>query len=506
MLRVEDVLTATPVVLEKIPKEFSLSEKANGIIQGLNASCVSLDGYSLDDIATKLPANTKEGSEHDMLMNETITKVAGAIGESLRVIKDCVIPSCDIIEKRIKEIGSVATLKDLIYAKLLLKFYNVPNTFFDSPLFPSAPDNDYGKGVLFSVNNFTALGTWPEKSYEEILQFISPASSFPELQVALQDQNAVLKAWGSLGNIPYWLNLSGVDVDARRVNTGIGTINTLIVLTLIVNKLTLDDNPYAGVTNVGLENYRLYLGRIKRFLETLLCYAKQRLTSALANGLYLEAHNVKLEQCVDNQSQFFGGDVLSGEVCVVYNDTIADFISNSDDYSLTSIVTGMLYAEAKGMKPPAGDLINNFSFYKDAELQYSEPLKTKVIVNVRNSASNQINTALHELANGVLWKDYLSEDGKYPNPAYRLDDLIKLNGGFINKVLVDSVIDDIRTDKLKVANTAVAPVLADVLGAPIAAEILRDNMNNGQMSAEQQRKLLGKAVAKVVARKLLALK
>lgn len=506
MLRVEDVLTATPVVLEKVPKEFKLSEKANGIIQGLNASCMSIDGYTLDNIAVKLPRNTKEGSEHDLLMTQTVTKVAGAIAESLKIIKEYVIPSCDLIEKKIKEIGTIATLKDLIYAKLLLKFYNVPNTFFDSPLFPDQPDNDYGKGVLFSINNFTGLGSWPEKTYEEIIDLVSPASAFPELQAALQDQNSVLKAWKSLGNIPYWLNLSGIDIDARRVNTGIGSINTLIVLALIINKLSLDENPYPGVTNVSLDNYRLYLSRIKRFLETLLCYAKQRLTSSLANGLYLETSNIKLEVCTDNKSQFFGGEVLSGDVCVVYNDTIADFISNSDEYSLTSIVTGMLYADAKGMKAPAGDLISNFKFYKDVETQYSEPLKTKVIVNARNSAESKINVALNELANSAHWSDYLSEDGKYTNLTYRLEDLVKMNGGFLSQLLVDSVINDIRTDKLKVANTVVAPVLADVLGAPIAAEILRDNISNNQMSAEKQRKQLGKAVAKIVAKKLLALK
>lgn len=506
MIRIEEVLTATPIVLEKLPKNFSLAEKANGIILGLNQSSIKATGYTLDDIATELPKITEKDSEHDVLVKEVTERVAGTISSSLKIIKDFVIPSCDHIEKRIKEIGSASTLKDMIHSKLLLKFYNVPNSFFESPIFPNAPDEDYSKGILFSVTNFTNLGQWPELGYEEILDLISPATKYPELKSTLEDKNSVLKAWNSLGKIPYWLELSGTDIDVRSVETTIDKINPLIVLTLILNKLNLDDNPFPGVTGISLDNYRTCISRLKRFVSTLLSFSKDRLANRLAKGVYLETKDIKLEVCTDTQSQFLGADVLSGQVCVVYNDDVSSFIANSDIYSLSSIVTGMIYANQKRIREPNSDFISNFDFYNQLNNEYTESLKTKVIVNSRNAAARQLNLAINELANGDLWGDYLSEEGKYVNLTYRFEDLIKANGGIANQLLADNVVDDIVSDRLKVANTSVAPVLADVIGAPIAAEILRDNINNGQISAEEQRKLLGKAIARLIVRKLLAIK
>lgn len=504
MINIKDVLTATPVVLERIPGNVQLSSNVGPLIQGLNAASISIDGYTLDNIATKLPEETKESSEHDELMNASAVKIATVIRESLNAIRTYIIPSCDLIQKKICSVGTPDSITDMIFGKLFLNFYHLPNSFFESPIFPTEPDARYRNGVLYSSSNLTKLGDWPEKSYEEILPLLSAAANYPELHAALQDKKAVEGAWDALGKPAYWLGTQHTNLDPRNVDISPRDLNKLIVLSLLVNKFAGEEDPQKGVTNVSLEEYRDGLLKTKAFLNTVLYYAKTRYATRLGNGLIIADSDVKYEKCAIKESHFFGSNVLNGGAVVVYNDTLADYFGNSDDYSLSGIVTGILYAQLSGKRIPTGDFLSLLPFYKEAEQEYAAALSTTVIVNIRNATAEHINSALSELANGPLWKDYLSEDGKYQNLFYRLDDLIKANGGITQALLLPSVIDSIRKGEVAVANTIVAPVLAEVLGAPIAAEILRNNIQTEATSPERQRKLAGKAIAKVVVEKLLA--
>lgn len=505
MIKTNDVLTATAVVVEKIPAQFKLSDNVNPIITGLNTACVSASGYNLDNIAVQLPEHTKEKSEHTELVDTTVTQVSAAIRDSLGLIRTHVIPACDNIENKIKNIGKTDSIIEMILSKLVIRFNYIPTDFFASPVFPNQYDENYQRGMKFTTSNLKMLGNWPEKTYEEIRAYISAVGSYPELHFALGDKHAMEGAWKTLSGDNYWLHLTGESVDPTTIDITPNKVKTLVALSLIVNKLVTDDDPYPGVTNIGLDEYRLKLRRVKGFLNTLLYLTKRRYTNSMPNGLMLEERDIKLERCEEKDSPFYGGMVLSGYVNVTYEDTISNFFSNSDDYSLSAIIVGMLYARANKILLTGANLIERLPDYKKAEEDYVKSIKPYVLKNTRIGAGAKLKEAFFELADGQ-WKEVLINinGGDSRNLPYVLEKCVTERSTDIIAYLTSpGVVNRIRDGKLRVANTPIAAVFASVLGSPIAAEILRDNISEEEIPPERQRKILGKAVADCVIRRLL---
>lgn len=493
MIKTETVLTATPVVLKVLPEDYSLHDHVGNVVKGLDEIAAAYGRYTLDNIATALPVATHDESQHELIMAECTTKIAGAIRQSLNAIKTYVIPSCDKIEKAIKSVGGEHTTEDLMFAKLYLDFVHIGNEFFESPVFPDAPDAGYGSDVLYNVENITKLGIWPELSYSDILDYIPEANNYPELVGALSDSDAVQQAWKALGKPSYWLGTVGSSLNAKNVEV-VNHLKPLIVLTLLVNKFASMEDPAKGVTDISLEEYRAKMNSTKRFLNTVLYYTRRRLGLALAGGIVTIKNDLKFEECTDYKSQFFGTHVLNGGCTVVYNDSIAEYFAHSPTYSLSEIAVGMLLSDAKGMRPKAVGFLANVPFYDGVVKTYIKDLSIAVNRNIDVSSKKAITHAIGELANSPLWAEYLSQEGKYKNLGYRLEDLLKEHGGIIDMLCVPGINKRIRCGELCVANTEASVVFAKAIGAPIAAEILRKNISSEHLSIERQRKVMAKAI------------
>lgn len=497
MIKVETVLTATPVVLEKIPDSRSLYDEMGKVIQGLDDICRAANVYTHDNIATRLPDSTHNDSQHELIMATVTTKISAAIRQSLEAVKTYIVPSCDKIEQAIKDVGGSHTTEDLMFAKLYIDFIHVGDDFFTSPVFPDAPDEKYGNDVLFSTDNIVNLGVWPKLDYASILDIIPEANDYPELVGALSDSNAVEQAWAALGQHSFWLGTTGKELNAKNVSVTT-ELKSLIVLTLLVNKFASLEDPFNGVTEISLDDYRRKIESTKRFLNTVLYFTRRRLAVAMASGVAVVKSDLKYDKCTEEQSQFFGTDVLNGGCQVIYGDVVAEFFANSQNYSLSEAIVGMLVSEAKGTISKSTGFLTNTPYYTGVAKTYIKDLSMAVTNNITVSTKKAITRAINELANSPLWAEMLSEEGKYKNLAYRLEDLIKEKGGIIEPLLVPSINKRIRCGELCVANTIVSVVFAEVLGLPIAASILRNNISSEHLSVMQQRKRLAKAITRYV--------
>lgn len=506
MISIEQVLTATPVVLEKVPASFNLADKANPILNGLNLTTAKLlEKYTLNNIATDLPKNTEGAdSEHSELLEATAERIAAAVRSSLTAIKERVIPSCDVVEENIIKIGNLSNIYDLIFNKLYLKFNYISQSLFESYLFPSSIPEQYRDGVAFTTSNLTDLGHWPQKDYDEIISLIKPAMQYPEFYNALNDRASVMAAWNSIGRPVDWLKTFNDTISPAMAQVKFTDLNKLVILVLLINRFVADDDPVKGVTNIDLSTYRQKLLNTKRFLEAVLFHFKKRYQVGLVNGLNVNQSEVKYEKCVDDRSPFFGSTVASGGVEIVYTEAISDFISNSDEYSLSTIVLGIVISTQNKVKPPCDTLLDNLKFYTDTATQYAMSLKNTVANNGKIAVAKAVKDSIHQLAHSELWKDFLSQHASSQNLAWELEKRLNENGDINKTLMIPNVYQKIQAGELRVANTQVAVVFAKALGVPIAAEILSRNMNNGHaFSEEKQRKMLAKSLAHYIITTLL---
>lgn len=504
MISTEHVLTATPVVLEKIPATMRLSKNANSIVHGLDLSTAKwLDKYTLSNIATELVKNTAgEDSEHSELVNLTTAKISTAIRTSLTAIRERIIPSCDVIEQNIIKMGNLSNIYDLIFNKLYVKFHFVSQALFDSHLFPQAVPEQYRDGVGFTTANITELGQWPQKPYEEIKALLQSAAHYPEFYDVINDRDSVLAAWNSLGRPVDWLKTFNDVITPAGVLAKFTDLNKLVALTLLVNRLVADDDPVAGVTGIALSDYRKKLLNTKRFLEAVLFHFKRRYQVGLANGLRVDQSDVKFEKCVDDRSPFFNALVASGCVEVVYTESLSDFIANSDEYSLSTIVLGIVIATQRKRTPPCDTLLDNLKFYTETATQYASELRYTVGENGKIATAKAVKDSIHQLAHSELWKTQLQPYGQ--NLAWELEKRLTEAGGIVETLMRPDTYQRIQAGELRVANTPVVVTFAKAAGYPIAATILAKNINNTSgLNEQQQRKLLAKSLAYYVVSTLL---
>lgn len=504
MISTEQVLTATPVVLEKLSGEVNLAKRANPIVHGLNQSTAKwLEKYTLSNIATDLPKHTAGvDSEHSELLALTTNRISESIRASLRAIRERVIPSCDAIEHNIIKMGNLSNIYDLIFNKLYLKFHFISQTLFDSHLFPQTVPEQYRDGVGFTTANITELGTWPQKSYEEIKALLQSATHYPEFYDALNDRDSVLAAWNSLGRPVDWLKTFNDVVTPAAIGVKFTDLNKLIALTLMVNRFATDDDPMVGVTGVSLSDYRAKLLNTKRFLEAVLFHFKRRYQIGLANGLSVDQSDVKYEKCVDDRSPFFNAYVANGGVEILYTESLSDFFANSDEFSLSTVVLGMVVSTQRKRRPPCETLLDNLKFYTEVATQYANELRQIVSENGKIATAKAVKEAIHQLAHSELWKPLLQAHGQ--NLAWELEKRLTEAGGIVDTLMRPTVYQRIQAGELRVANTAVAVVFAKVSGYPIAASILAKNINStAVLSEQQQRKLLAKSLTHYIVSTLL---
>ena len=499
MISQKTVLTAMPIVLERVPQDFKLIERANPIIQGLSSTALTIEGYDLDNLATRLPEATSGDSEHTVLSAGVVTEIAAIIRQSMSAISEYVTPTCDALEEAIKKGVSLNSITDEVYNQFTMRITVIPQALLDSLVFNIVPDQQFLNGTIFDHSICWKI-QFPELNADEIRSLCKEAIVVPELHEIFDCDQTLERAYSFLQRKIPLPGCNDSSIDLRSIDVKPSELNVLIVLNAILYKLANDDKPLEGVTGVDLDTYNNTINRMKNFVKTLLFITKDRLLVSLSNGLCVDSKEVNYVKSELDFSAFKGMRVLSGWVEVALTDTTAEIFNTSEKFSLSETILGLVLQRIKGVQIKTNDFGSNLEFFSKAARDYIDELSVGANVNIRNIAKRDLELTIHEMSNGPIWKEYLDTlDGSAnPSKLYKI-----LGEDIIDRLSNPTFIAQIVEGKQRVANTLVAVNIAKGIGAPIAANIMEDNINSDCSCQEKQRKVLSSAIAKVVVGTLL---
>lgn len=501
------VMTTTPIVLNTLSSDVQLLNGANDLVIGLTKECANPEGYTLSNIVESLHTTTQRNPDHEALSEYCESKIVDKFKDTFNKIRQNVIPACDILETEIKKSGSLATIEDLIFAKLLVDYQYVPTSLLSCSLLTENSDSVYQRGVSFDTSNLTNLGNWPGRSYDDIVKLINVVKHYPELAGVINNPDTVMGAWKALGHPVDWLKTYGEYLDIGKVNLSFKDLSKLIVLTLIVSRLVSQDDPLEGVTGITLENYRSKLKHARNFLTALLSETITRWQKKLSSGMFID-DNVVYEKCTETESLFFGEKVLSGTVTVLYNDSISNLFYQDEKHNFSDTILGILFSAQTKRTPPKDQFIDNLDFYNSQAQEYRVALTVAVNTNFQGRITKACQEAIYKIAQTPEWQAC----AKVAYPDYldmtkALEKRVQALGGFgpwlRDKAMIARVVDG----EIKLANSHVGGFMARVFGLPLAEKILLEGVKGDKCATvAEQREVLTKSVINVIVRSLLLAK
>lgn len=505
MISQKAVLTATPVVLERVPAGVKLYDKTSEIVQGLTNATLSVEGYTLDNIATELPENTKEASEHSTQLELVVESIAPIIRQSMSAIAKYVIPTCDRFEAALKQSFDQDKLMDYVFGYANINPFIVSRSLMNSIVFDVTPDPDLLNGMLYSYPDLDNVSV-KEYTAGAVKGLVAEVINTPELSKVFESEEDVLGGFEALFRPVWWLvgnNPNGKSIDVRNIVIEPVHLNKLIILNTLLYKLSSLDEPLDGILGLSLEDYRRHIASLKRYISTLMVLTKRRITMLLEQGIvFAKANSYGYDFINDEYSSFNKARVIRGDIGVYVSEEVLDFFSESDTYSLSETVLGMILAKEKNVSFPSNGILERVPAYAELLKQYYEELRTALSNNIRTCSKNALRDAVIDLANNGLWKDYL--DGiEGQNNTSKFESLLEKEGGYLDILTNPSFVSSVVSGNRRIANTVVAVRLANALGAPIAAEILENSLSVDASSQEEQRINLAKSIAKAVVSKLL---
>lgn len=497
MIKQETVLTATSIVLERVDNSKAISDNCGPLIQGLNQTVLSLEGYTLDNLATDIPKNTSEGSEHTLLVEESSNSIAAIIRASLGVIGSHIIPACDTLESYLKDMYNKNKTIDYIFRELCITPTYLNSDLLNSPVFQIEPDPEFQSGVGFKVDT-TKMGTWPELTAAEIANLCKEALSYPEIVEVFSDEETVKRGYSGVYAMPYWLFNNNDVARVQDVKLEAKDLNRLIVTNVILHKLDAMEQPLEGVDNISLEDYRANINRLKRFVKTVLYRARATLEILIARGIEIVNDQTKYEVQKETYSPFEGMKIIHGDVEVVYTKEIESYFESSSTSSLTEVVAGMLLLRKTNANVSGDNFLSRVDTYMSAWKDYLTTIEAGTIANIRKCATRAVNDAIQRIATESPWKEFLEKtDGPTAN-VVKLQKLLNDAGGYMEVLSAPTFIADVIDGRKRVAASIIAPRFAKVLGVPLAEKVLLENMNEDCSCQEKQRKALSRAIVKVV--------
>lgn len=507
MIKQDVVLTATPIALERIPQTFRLFDKVNPVIQGLSSTALSMEGYTLNDIATKLPENTDGESEHTQLQAASVDRIAPVIRQSLSAISHYVIPTCDTLEKALKQCPDRNRLIDYVFNSFQIKPLVLDRNLLNSIVFDIEPDSDLLNGMLFTpaVSTNTHSIQFPELTATEIRALVKESLSYPEIAEVFEDNEIVESAFRTIWNTNYWLYKGNhKQIDVRSIEIDADDLYKLIAMNVILFKLDSDEDPIGDLTGIDLETYRRHISSLKRFIKTLMITTKRRLNIFMDQGLSILNRTATFDLNTDEYSPFNGTKVISGSVNVFVSKEMAEYFNNSEEFSLTEMTLGLvLNGFSFGEVAKQSNIVERFPSLTTTVQNYYQTLSNALNKNIRVAAKQIIQDTIISLANGPVWKDYLDSLEGTSN-TNKLEKILNTGGENYNEMLTSPhFIGEVISGRIRIANTMLAVRISNGIGAPIAAEILENNLNEDCSCEEKQRKVLAKSIAKVVIKKLM---
>lgn len=497
MITQDTVLTATPIAMEKIPASVRLADSAGPLIQGLCQSTVTLDGYTLENIAVALPKATEGDTEHTVLNETSAESIASVIRQSLGVISSHIVPACDLIERRLKDCFNKNRVVDYIFESFRVNPTIIDPALLNSAVFQVEPDPELAGGMIL---NFKALknATWPELTAPEIRNLCKEVMSYPEIAAVFESDEDVISAYEGLIHSPYWLYKDGYEsVKISNLDVKVSDLNRLVILNCILYKLDSQDEPMDDVTGITLEDYRHGIRTLKRLTKTLMAQMKTKLGGFITAGLTFAKDELSYKKVDDKYSPFYGMRVLNGNVDISYSEEMGKYFENSDSISLSEVAVGMALAKVGGIIVPGQTIIDRIPGYVELYNKYLQEVTVALMTNIRSYAGERVRDAMIEISKLGSWEEYLNGLEGNSNVT-KLENLLGRSGGYMELLTSPEFIANIQEDRKRVLNTVLAVRFADILGVPIASKILANNLDTDCSCQEKQRKALSKAIVQVV--------
>lgn len=503
MIKQQTVLMATPLAIMATEKGLNLHDMSSDIIKGLNETTASIVSFTEDNIATELPDYTAVVPDHTDVMEAASTMVADTIRGSLNTISSLIKPILVETEKRLRDAISADSAVETILSNIQLEMINIEPAFLNSFFYPKEPAASF-RGIESIRLSDLLQGTYPRMSGAELVELIS--LDVPDLQPFFSNSAEVEAVYNALFVDKYFYTIFNPDVVSNGVaqiaspsNYRFSSFRTLVIGTLILNKLTSMDDPIDGVTGISLDEYRTSLRVTRDLFTTMLWHFKNIWEQRASAGIVIIDNKLEYRPVQDGVTGSL--PMIKGPLTIGYNNAILTMFADSDQLSLSEYVMGFVYAKFRNYQ--VKDIITDKDVVVNAWREYQGDVNAALVVNKGTAARRIFIQVMESLAAKEAYVPALEimEDNLplAQRALARVNQHVDLTAFFNNIPLLDAVVRGNNA----LMNTYLAAVLANVFDSPIAHEILTISAKTPAATKEQQRKALAHAIDQVIVKRLL---
>lgn len=503
MINQQTVLMATPIAALATEKGINLHEKTSDIIKGLNETTASVVSFTEDNIAVDLPAYTSAVIDHTEVMDATTTIVADKIRGALGTISKVIKPIITKAESQLRSCVSAENAVERIMRSANIDMVNVEPAFLDSFFYPKEAAGVFRDATSIRLSDLLK-GSYPSMTGPELIDLIS--LDVPDVQPFLTSPEEVKRIYESIFVEKYFYEIFNIDAVKDGVaaigsplNYRFSSFRTMVITSMILNKLTAMEDPLDGVTGISLDEYRTSVRMTRDLLNTMLWHFKNIWQQRARAGIVIVDNELKYAPSPDDITGKL--PVIQGRICVGYNNAVLEMFANSDELSLSEYVLGYVYARFREYR--VADIITDKETVVKAWREYLGDVTTALVVNKGTIARKTFIMTMEQLAQDENYKPLLETMEDNIPMAYRalqrLQNRIDLEMFFNNITMVDNIL----RNKGSLMNTGLAPALAGVFDSLLAEEILILNAQTPAATKEQQRETLALSIDKVIVKRLI---
>lgn len=480
-----------------------LTDKRQDVIKGLDGVSGGLIDYTLDNIAVELPEATEGDGEHTLILGETTNIIANHIRAALNIISKQIKPITKEIETNIINCVNGNSTVETIFNMVNVRMVNIEPSFFNSTFYPKAYPNSFN-GINEVKATDLLKGSYPSLSGQELLELIY--ADVEELQGFFENQDQIKNIYETIFVEKGWYSLfdgssisEGVIKISNPENYSFDNFQAMVISCLITNRLVAMDDPLPGVTGVSLDDYRGSLYIARDMFTAMLVRFKELWAVRAAAGVVIIDNKAKYGKI--DHGTLAGHEVITGSVTVGYNNAVLNMFAGAEDMSLSEFAIGYIYAKVLGIH--IKDIITDRDAVSDAWKNYCTHVTSISSASKCELAENAARSALIAVGNNPAYEDILAampEDvGVTQKLLNRVTNRIDLKTLFSNQDFVNAI----ANKEVSLMGTALGSVLAAAFDCPIAEEILIENSRSKPGSLEHQRKMLSKAITKLIVKRLL---
>lgn len=500
MISQNSVLTASSLALNKVPEGVEVSDKVADVVMKLSTEALSMEGYTLDNVATLLPKNTGGDSSYDVLADALADRMGPFIRQSLTGISTYITPVCQLLEGIVRRRRTEEDVFEHIYDLMDPDYVVIDKEFLNGLLFNVSETNMFLSGTTsFGAPDDTKKVCEPEFVHDDVIKLVGPAVNIPEVKEIFADERVVCSAWRGVftGMGRAWefrdmfsdkaMSLNNLKFDSRGMKVTIAAL-------VIAEALHAKEEPYPGVKGLSLEEYNGQIGLTRQFLSAVLNRLKKQLTGLANEGIVISLADLKVKD-----------GFMEGKVGCVLTKEVQNYFSDSLEYSLSEFLIGLAVIRS-GIESLmiTGPVVNQVADIIAVGKRYTSRLTDKINQGHQKYIAERVHDAIIETSKLDCWKEYLVDvDGlNGPEKLRKILDNCIANDSLIGYLTTPSVFRAISKDELGLANTMFAVNLAKALGMEVAAEVLEEGIDLPVSSPEEQRVALTRSIITCVVKRL----